>query len=135
MGHAWTPCTNQLYGEARYSGGDLTCTKEYQLFSLFIFFTLTGGPNWNMPWPLPANGTDWDPAELMLRNCTQSSGNFSAVVPEWCCWYGVSCCLSSDPCPINTLDTTPCGNCTVGQVTALDLGYNNVIYTDGLLSF
>ena len=98
----------------------ILCNPEFQYYALLIFNNLTGGSNWTVPWPpIPVN---IEP----IKNCTQTSGNFSAVVPEWCCWHGVSCCLSSDPCPIDTLDTTPCGSCTVGQVTALNLGYNNV---------
>lgn len=97
------------------------CNPDFQYYALRIFNNLMGGSNWTVPWPPP-------PADMpgSGSTCTQTSGSLSATVPAWCCWHGVSCCLSSEPCPVDTVDTAPCGNCTVGQITALNLEYNNV---------
>ena len=121
------------------------CTKEFQALGLAAFYYFTGGPHWINTWPLPSTQDEaldmlfnsssggWN-STFMGQTCNMTDGNFTVVVPAWCCWYGISCCLTSAPCPpgIPAYDQSIrgiCGNCAVGLVTRIGLAYNNVSET------
>ena len=125
------------------------CSKEFQAVGLTAFYLFTGGPHWINKWPLPSNQDEalnmlfnassggWN-RTFMEQTCNTMYGNVSVVVPAWCCWYGISCCLSSAPCPpqVPAFDQSVsgiCGNCSVGLVTRIGLAYNNVRHFRGSL--
>ena len=107
---------------------DITCTPELQIVGLVIFYYLTNGPSWEHKWPLPETPefTDLNAFIESLGYCNSTIGGLSATVPAWCCWYGISCCLSPDPCPSGTLDRSICLDCNIGRVTRIDLFSNKV---------
>ena len=105
------------------------CTPASQLLALRVFYSSTGGPTWtiNEGWAdhapdSPVNamqlGTDM---ATQTGNCTVQTLAANVTVPDHCCWYGVSCCS-----PETCVGAGPSCNCTLGLVTTLSLGGNNV---------
>jgi len=103
-----------------------SCALIFQGYGLIVFNNLTGGSEWIRPWPVTTEFLERMLLDGDFENCTASRGGFTASVPEWCCWDGVTCCLTSDTCPADLIDTSMCGGCDVGQVTTMSLDYNNV---------
>ena len=106
-----------------------TCDAPGQRLALLFFYNATNGPAWhnNSGWPSIAVSS---PEALIMHmasipvttnTCIASDGS-NLVLPDHCCWHGVSCCTTQAiTCGIN-----PYCNCsTSGLVTALILNRNN----------
>ncbi|GAX84414.1 hypothetical protein CEUSTIGMA_g11835.t1 [Chlamydomonas eustigma] len=112
----------------------IPCSPVFQLLTLALFYNSTNGPNWYRKdgW----NSTVWTVPNIISyvsKTCTQKLGTSVISLPAWCCWYGVYCCLSQNSCPNIVMNNGTyveqliCGNCTVGNITGLDLADNNLI--------
>ena len=104
------------------------CDASSQRLALLLFLNLTGGPRWT-------NSSGW-PSSLMFPStleeliaveaatagdtCTYPDAN-TTMLPDHCCWYGVSCCTA-----VTCQYAPPSCNCTNGLVAELNLANNNV---------
>ena len=102
----WTP-------HKQGSGVAQPCAPVNQRTGLLVFYNSTNGPGWtnNTGWPAPK-------APLPPLQSGVCMGGNGDVLPDHCCWFGVSCC-SCDAAATSCL-------CTEGLVTGLSLSANNV---------
>jgi hypothetical protein len=112
------------------------CSPANQRVGLLLIFQNARGQYWtnNSGWPMPSNLTAYlESTPVQSGKCMSnlpqlplgvymdtSSSQAATILPDYCCWYGVSCCT-----PTSCLGDPSC-NCTVGLVKGLYLGANNV---------
>eukprot|EP00798_Chlamydomonas_sp_ICE-L_P018077 gene18077-24500_t len=104
---------------------------DLQKLALLLFYYNTGGTSggwtvdsgWRESWKeneanlekTTANNTcNWSDKQLSLRG-----------LPDYCCWFGVTCCLFPFCPSSDLLDRVLCG-CHVGSVALLELPNNNL---------
>eukprot|EP00798_Chlamydomonas_sp_ICE-L_P008121 gene8121-1368_t len=93
------------------------CLPVTQRFFLVQLWNSTDGPLW-----LNSSGwEDWENTSIWGSDCTTSYGR---PLPDYCCWYGVTCCESEGCAPGQ--DDITC-NCPVGFVVQLDLRGNELL--------
>ena len=117
------------------------CEPSDQRITMLILFNLTDGPNWSNSsgWPsditaalkhmpLPDLVTRMASIPLTTGTCmatANASGLARLVLPDHCCWYGISCCG-----PATCQNDRYC-NCTPGLITEIRLRNNQVRAEDG----
>eukprot|EP00798_Chlamydomonas_sp_ICE-L_P030901 gene30901-35954_t len=133
------------------------CTA--QIISLLQFYYTTQGDTWldSTGWPslnasdievlletydIPTpdiEDPDWLPAPMqkfqrwsnVSWNCSDlSDGQADSMLPEYCCWFGVTCCQRNFCLLPEILDSGLTCSCVPGTVTLINLRYNNL--TGGL---
>ena len=116
-----------------------SCDPLLQRAYLVTFFAACGGPNWTQSTGFPditSGGSIGIPLATLLleleavpvqtgrcssqQQVPQQQHGDVTVLPDHCCWYGVSCCIPQ------TCIGDPYCNCTIGLVTRLSWGSNNV---------
>ncbi|GAX78739.1 hypothetical protein CEUSTIGMA_g6176.t1 [Chlamydomonas eustigma] len=116
-----------------------TCTPANQRVGLLLMFQNTKGQYWanKTGWPMPKNLTAFvESTPVQSGTCLSSNlpsvplgmymdtstSQSPTILPDHCCWYGVSCCTPTT-CQGNS---DPSCNCTVGLVNGFYLGANNL---------
>ena len=122
----------------------LPCVPSGQRGALLMFFNLTDGPHWSNSsgWPLDITTglMHTAPLDLVARmesipistgTCmaaANASGLGSLVLPDHCCWFGISCCG-----PTTCQNDQYC-NCTPGLITEIRMRNNQVRLFEGGIS-
>ena len=110
------------------------CSATSQRLGLVLLYNSTDGPGWSKSsgWPSIPGLSSMDVSSLeqymvaiplQSGSCVTSTGAVDGsmeVLPDHCCWEGVSCCS-----PL-TCGNDPYCNCTVGLVTSIELSRNQV---------
>eukprot|EP00200_Dunaliella_tertiolecta_P016199 CAMPEP_0202420912 /NCGR_PEP_ID=MMETSP1128-20130828/50064_1 /ASSEMBLY_ACC=CAM_ASM_000463 /TAXON_ID=3047 /ORGANISM="Dunaliella tertiolecta, Strain CCMP1320" /LENGTH=971 /DNA_ID=CAMNT_0049028911 /DNA_START=73 /DNA_END=2985 /DNA_ORIENTATION=- len=87
------------------------CTSEDQQQALVDMYNAWGGPKWR-------NTEGW-------LDTTMECMDSGLVLPAYCCWHGIRCCLSSTCSERDRPDIDRCG-CEPGLVWDIDLDSNNL---------
>ena len=84
------------------------------------------GPNWfnNSGWNMIMDASD--PFVYSTLGCNVTADNGTLLrLPNFCCFFGVTCCTSDEDCPSTCPQSWKNCGCEVGLITNLTLNYNN----------
>lgn len=106
------------------------CNATTQRLGLVLLYNSTDGPSWSNShaWPSIPGLSSMDVSSLeqymtamplQSGGCVTSTGA-EVVLPDHCCWNGVSCCSPRE------CGNDPYCNCTTGLVTSIVLSRNQV---------
>jgi hypothetical protein len=62
--------------------------------------------------------------DVLTGACSRVHLGQAALLPDHCCWYGVTCCMT-EACYGDVMDLAACG-CALGTVVKITLRSNNV---------